>query len=120
MTRVAIIDDDESVRKTISEVLSASGIKTTTFDSASSFLDSALIEDFQVMLVDQDMPGITGRAFYDLVKSKNFTPPKFILMSGAFSTEEISEAIGSEEPILLAKPFRLSQLLKLIETSKIN
>jgi DNA-binding NtrC family response regulator len=117
MTRVAIIDDDESVRKTISDVLSASGIKTTIFDSTSSFLDSARIEDFQVMLVDKDMPGMTGLEFYELMKSQNLTLPKFILMSGTFSTEETSEAVAFKTPILLAKPFRLSQLLKLIETN---
>lgn len=115
MIKVAIIDDDKSLRNTISDVLLASGINTTTFESASSFLDLAKIEDFQVMLVDKDMPGITGREFYDLVKSRNLILPKFILMSGSFSAEDISKGEALQEPILLAKPFRLSKLLELIK-----
>jgi two-component system response regulator YesN len=114
MIRVAIIDDDESVRKTISEVLSASGIKTTTYESALCFLDKASDDDFDVMVVDKDMPGMTGNELYQKLKSQDILPSRFILMSGTFSSENTLSVVSLEEPILLAKPFRLAELLKLV------
>lgn len=117
MQKVAIIDDDDSLRDTISCVLSARGIYTTTFVSAVHFLNSAKSDDFQVMLVDNDMPGMTGNQLFDLVRSEKNKSPKFILMSGSFTYEDLSPTRILQDPILLAKPFRLNQLLELLETT---
>lgn len=117
MPKVAIIDDNQSLRDTLKTVLSASGIDATVFDSALHFLNSARTEDFQIMLVDKDMPGMTGNELFDLVRSEKNKSPKFILMSGSFTYEDLASTHMLQDPILLAKPFRLKQLLELLETT---
>lgn len=117
MPKVAIIDDNQSLRDTLKTVLSASGIDATVFDSALHFLNSVQTEDFQVMLVDKDMPGMTGKELFDLVRSEQNKSPKFILMSGSFTYEDLASPHILQDPILLAKPFRLKKLLELLETT---
>jgi two-component system response regulator (stage 0 sporulation protein F) len=120
MPKVAIIDDNESLRATITTVLLASDIDATAFESALHFLNSARTEDFEVMLVDKDMPGMTGKELFDLMRSQNNKFPKFILMSGSFSNEDLASTHMSQDPILLAKPFRLNKLLMLLATTHEN
>ncbi len=120
MPKVAIIDDNQSLRNTLTTVLTASGIDATAFDSALHFLNSAQTEDFHVMLVDKDMPGMTGKELFDLVRSEKNKYPKFILMSGSFSNEDLASTHMLQDPILLAKPFRLKKLLELLDTTQEN
>jgi len=58
--RVAVVDDDASVRKALARLLSASSFSTTTFPSAQSFLASLQAETPECLLLDLHMPEMTG------------------------------------------------------------
>ena len=49
---VGIVDDDESVRNSISSLLRSAGYKTLAFESAEAFLDSGLISDADSLVLD--------------------------------------------------------------------
>jgi FixJ family two-component response regulator len=57
---VAIVDDDSAVRKALSRLLSASDIRTRSFASAREFLDSLSGEVPECLIVDLQMPEMTG------------------------------------------------------------
>src|SRR5687767_10030756 len=59
-TRVALVDDDASVRRALARLLSASSFEITTFGSAVQFIKSLEGQAPQCLVVDLHMPEITG------------------------------------------------------------
>jgi FixJ family two-component response regulator len=58
--RVALVDDDASVRKALARLLSACSFEITTFGSAREFLKSVKAATPECLVVDLQMPEITG------------------------------------------------------------
>ena len=59
-TRVALVDDDASVRKALARLLSASSFEIATFGSAREFLKALKTYKPECLVVDLNMPDITG------------------------------------------------------------
>ena len=59
-TKVAIIDDDKSVRKSLLRMLSAAGLEVLAFSSASEFLAAAESRSVSCVVSDLRMPGVDG------------------------------------------------------------
>jgi FixJ family two-component response regulator len=59
-TRVAVVDDDASVRKALARLLSASSFDASTYGSAREFLTSLAAGTPECLVVDLHMPELTG------------------------------------------------------------
>jgi FixJ family two-component response regulator len=57
---VSIVDDDESVRESLPDLLREFGFAARTFSSAEEFLLSDSIEQTNCLLLDVAMPGMSG------------------------------------------------------------
>ena len=57
---VFIIDDDASVRRSLSRLLRSENLQTEVFDSAGAYLDREAHDDTGCILLDINMPGISG------------------------------------------------------------
>jgi FixJ family two-component response regulator len=57
---IAIVDDDQSFREAIENLLSLIGFRTTVFDSARNFLDSPQFPNVSCAILDVSMPGMDG------------------------------------------------------------
>ncbi|RRN63986.1 response regulator [Caulobacter sp. 602-1] len=57
---VSVVDDDESVREALPELLRSFGFDTRAFDSAEAFLASDALEGTGCLVLDVAMPGMTG------------------------------------------------------------
>ena len=57
---IGIVDDDESVRDSISSLLRSAGYKTESFESAEAYLNSDRASDPNCLLLDVRMPGLSG------------------------------------------------------------
>lgn len=60
MATVFIVDDDASVRKSLSRLLRAAGLRTESFDSATAYLDREAYDGVGCILLDINMPGMSG------------------------------------------------------------
>ena len=69
-TVVAIIDDEESVRKSLVRVLQASGLHAIAFPSAEEFLDSPDGPIVSCVVSDLLMPGMDGLGFQRMLRTK--------------------------------------------------
>lgn len=58
--KVAIIDDDESARKSLARLMKSAGISPTTFSSASAFLEDPVRDQVDCAVTDMRMPGVDG------------------------------------------------------------
>lgn len=57
---VSVVDDDESVRESLPDLLHELGFVSETFSSAERFLGSEFIDKTKCLLLDIAMPGMTG------------------------------------------------------------
>jgi DNA-binding response OmpR family regulator len=116
MPRIAIIDDDASVRNSIELAFSAHGHAAVAFPNAKQFLATADVSEFDLLLVDNDMPHMTGLELHEWLQGQTILKPKFVLMSGRISEEDFAETQGSPEITLLSKPFPLAKLLQIVNS----
>src|SRR5262249_44402564 len=58
--RVAIVDDDTSVRRALARLLNAASFDATTFGSGQAFLESLATGTPDVVVLDLHMPGMNG------------------------------------------------------------
>src|SRR6267378_6067514 len=57
---VSVVDDDESVRESLPDLLREFGFTARSFSSAEEFLASDCIDQTQCLILDIAMPGMTG------------------------------------------------------------
>jgi FixJ family two-component response regulator len=69
-TVVAIIDDEESVRKSLVRMLRATGLQALAFPSAQEFLDSSQGQIVSCVVSDLRMPGLDGLGFQRMLLAK--------------------------------------------------
>lgn len=76
---VAVVDDDESVRESLPDLLGELGFAARTFASPQEFLSSGHLEDTRCMILDIAMPDMTGpELFQELVRRGHTIPTIFI------------------------------------------
>jgi len=67
---VAIIDDEDSVRRSLMRMLGARGLQALAFPSAQEFLDSPQSEIVSCVVSDLRMPGLDGLGFQQMLRAK--------------------------------------------------
>src|SRR6476620_8201756 len=101
---VSIVDDDESVRESLPELIRQFGLDARTFASAEAFLASEFVNDTRCLVLDIAMPGMSGTDLWqELTKRRQMIPIVFITASGDRSIRRRVIAKGAVE--CLFKPF---------------
>jgi FixJ family two-component response regulator len=107
---VAVVDDDESVRESLPDLLREFGFRAQTFASAAAFLASASLDETQCLLLDIAMPGMTGPELQkELARQGHSIGIVFITANAQESTRSRLLATGAVD--CLFKPFTESALL---------
>lgn len=108
-TLVAVVDDDESVRESLPDALKRIGFDARTFASAREFLASDIIADTQCLLLDVNMPDMTGPQLQrELIRLGHAIPTIFIT---AQSRESIPPDLLEQGAVeCLYKPFSKEDL----------
>ncbi|HEY2379060.1 MAG TPA: response regulator [Gemmatimonadaceae bacterium] len=107
---VAVVDDDESVRESLPDLLREFGFRPQTFASAAAFLASASLDETQCLLLDIAMPGMTGPELQkELARQGHSIGIVFITANAQESTRSRLLATGAVD--CLFKPFTESALL---------
>lgn len=114
MLKIAIIDDDLSVRNSLEIVLKAHGHLPSSFSDPRNFLASVDFKNFDFLLVDNDMPYMTGLELHSWLKNNFPKYPKFVLMSGRLVDEDFAKLDASSQITLLTKPFPMAKLLQVL------
>ena len=113
---VAIVDDDESVRIAMGGMVESFGYSYATFESADEFLKSATLPDTSCLILDVQMPGVTGLELHSALISEGRRIPTIFVT--AFPDSRVRKrALQAGAVCLLSKPFGRSDLLGCIETA---
>jgi len=113
-TVVFVVDDDPSVRRSLTRLISAAGYVVETFDSATAFLARAPAVGPCCLVLDVRMPGHTGLDLQKtLAKSVHRIPVVFITGHGDVAMSVTAMKAGAVD--FLTKPFVGKDLLDAIQ-----
>jgi FixJ family two-component response regulator len=109
--QIALVDDDATVLRSLSRMLSMCGYDVTTFPSATAFLSSLERWQPQMLLVDLRMPGTDGLTLQSMLTERGIKiPTVFLSGHGDVATSVRAIRAGAldflekpcDEPVLLA------------------
>jgi len=110
---VAIIDDSESMRDSLSDLVESAGFEAQCFGSAKAFLEYHLHPRAACLIVDILMPNMSGLELQAALKQQECNIP--IIFITAFDDAEIrAQALKEGAVEFLAKPFDHQLLLKIL------
>jgi FixJ family two-component response regulator len=114
-TLVSVVDDDESIRESLPDLLRQFGFAAQAFSSAEAFLASDLVNETRCLILDIAMPGMSGPDLQrELKNQQKHIPIIFITASGDRSVRSRLLADGGVE--CLFKPFSEAALLDALTT----
>lgn len=107
---VAVVDDDEDVRFSLTALFRSSGSQVESFRGAEDFLASSAAADCDCVVSDIQMPGVDGLELLRELKRRK--PDLPVVLVSAFATEAIRRhAKALDAFCLLEKPFDPDDLL---------
>jgi FixJ family two-component response regulator len=114
---VVIVDDDESVRESLPDLLRESGYAAQAFASAQELLDSGEIVRIGCLVLDIAMPGMSGPELQqELRRRGQAVPVVFITAAGDTTVRPRLLAQGAVD--CLFKPFSETAILAAISAAE--
>lgn len=112
---VDVVEDDDSLRNSINDLLAFAGYSVRTWRDAESFLDNLPQTAPAVVVTDMRMPGISGLEMHNALVQRGRTMP-VIYISGESSVPQTISAMKLGALDFLVKPFTREDLLKAVAT----
>lgn len=107
---ISVVDDDESVRESLPDLLRECGFAARAFASAEEFLGSDIVETTECLVLDIAMPGLSGPDLQrELVRRRQTIPIVFITAHGDETVRPRLLAAGAVDCLL--KPFSEAALI---------
>ena len=108
---VSVVDDDESVRESLPDLLKEFGYTVKAFSSAEEFLSSGYVEKTRCLITDIAMPGMSGPDLQiELRRREHRIPTIFITAHGL---ERVRADLMEQGAVAcLSKPFSDEALLE--------
>lgn len=110
---VLVVDDEDSVRSSICEILGTAGLTTGEASDGEVALEKLRSGLFSAMVVDVRMPRLDGLALLQRLSS----PPPTILVSAYAIGPDVRELLAGKVLAYLQKPFRPEELLKAVASA---
>jgi FixJ family two-component response regulator len=113
---VAIIDDDNDVGDVLGGLLETMGYQFATYRSATEFLSDDHIDRLSCLIVDQNMPNLTGLDMIARLSDRGINIPA-LLITGVHDPEVERRAASLGVMTVLEKPMSHRELLRFISVS---
>jgi FixJ family two-component response regulator len=115
---IAVVEDDDGVRASIRDLLSSAGLTSRSFRTAEGFLRSGILRRVACLIVDEQLPGMSGLALRERLRRDAVAIPMVIISAnygrGPRSRPRESPRDGTA---FFSKPFDTRRLLRAIRTA---
>jgi FixJ family two-component response regulator len=113
---VSVVDDDESVRESLPDLLRVCGFSVQAFSSAEEFLASEVVGQTKCLILDIAMPGMTGPALQQELRRRGQEIP--IVYITARRDETVRPRMLEQGAVeCLFKPFGEAALLDAVSAA---
>jgi len=113
---IHIVDDDEPIRKALVRLVRSLGMEARTFHSAKEFLDQEDLSEVRCMLLDVQLPGMSGLDLYEHMVAAGMDVPVIFITAHPSETSR-SRARMLDAVAYLEKPFDEQCLLSAIKVA---
>ena len=113
---ISVVDDDESVRESLPDLLKEFGFEARTFSSAEEFLASESVGDTNCLVLDVAMPGMTGPDLQRELKNRDQSIP-IVFITGHRDAALRPRLIAQGAVDCPLKPFEPADLLQALNTA---
>jgi FixJ family two-component response regulator len=110
---VSIVDDDESVRESLPDLLKEFGFAVQAFASAEEFLESGRVDETRCLVLDIAMPGMSGPELQRELARRNQTIP-IVFITANEDSSECARILEAGAVSCLIKPFSETALLRAV------
>jgi two-component system response regulator FixJ len=113
---VSVVDDDESLRRSLRNLLGSVGFRVETFASAEAFLQSLHQRHTGCLVLDLRMPGMNG---FDLLRHLSGMGSRIpaVILTAHSEEDERHRALQAGAVAFLGKPFNGKDLLEAVRTA---
>ena len=112
--RILVVDDDESIRKTLVAILEEEGYNVDTAENGKQAIAKSNINFYNLALIDIRLPDIEGVML--LTKMKPTTPKmRKIIITGYPTIHNAMEAVNRDADAYILKPFNIEKVLQTIK-----
>jgi FixJ family two-component response regulator len=115
--RVHVVDDDASSRKAMGRLLEACGYPVTLYDSARAFLQTPALDEAGCLLLDVNMPEMSGLQLQENLRQLG-SPLPVIFLTGQGDVPMSVRAVKAGAEDFLLKPVGRNALLEAIERAR--
>jgi FixJ family two-component response regulator len=112
--KISIVDDDESVRIALAGLLRSLGYEARSFASAEEFLNCGEVQNFDCLITDIQMPGMSGIELQQHLSASN-SPVPVIMITARPELALEEQALSSGAVNLLRKPFEAAALIDCLQ-----
>jgi FixJ family two-component response regulator len=113
---ISVVDDDESIREALPELLRVLGFETQAFDSATAFLQSPLLEQTRCLILDVLMPGMSGPQLFRELRLRDLRIP--VIFMTAYCDQMLrAQLLATGAVGCLCKPFGPEELCSALDTA---
>ncbi len=113
---LSIVDDDESIRESLPDLIKEFGFASRVFSSAEEFLASGSANETSCLILDIAMPGMSGPELHQELKRRGEEIP-VIFITGQRDETIRTRVLKQGAVGFLIKPFSDTALLAAIETA---
>jgi FixJ family two-component response regulator len=113
---LSVVDDDESIRESLPDLIQEFGFAARTFSSAEDFLSSGSVDETSCLILDIAMPGMSGPELYQELKRRGENIPA-IFITGQKDETIRTRVLDLGAAGFLLKPFSDAVLLAAIKAA---
>ncbi len=113
---LSVVDDDESVRESLPDLIREFGFAATVFSSAEEFLSSGSLQETHCLILDVSMPGMSGPDLHQELKRRGQKIPT-IFITGQRDETIRTRVLNQGAAGFLIKPFSDGDLLAAIKSA---
>ena len=111
---LALVEDDESIRLGLKYYLEDEGFSLTSYKDAESFLESIPKNHYDLLLLDINLPGMSGFEALPKIKEKDDIPVIFLTANDLEVSTVMGLDMGADDYI--TKPFKAKELVSRIKS----
>jgi FixJ family two-component response regulator len=113
---VSVVDDDESVRESLPDLLKEFGFSARAFSSGQAFLSSDFVDETRCLILDIAMPAMSGLDLQQELKRRGQVIP-IIFITGQKDEDIRKQAFRQGAVKFLYKPFSDTSLLDAVNVA---
>ncbi len=110
MPHILIVDDDQSIRQLLSEIVSIYGYRATAVESAKEAISLMTKQKMDLVLLDLQMPDISGDQFLSFIRKRGFKTP--VVVVSAHADPDMARQLGKIGISgIVSKPFEVERVI---------